>query len=248
MEPSLVLRYSDEVCSPNRQQTFDIVLIVKTAPQNIAIRDLFRAHVKAQRDHKRVGLAFLMGQSKTVQLESNDDIVAANFIDSYANLTSKTVAGLRWASTFCQNATSFFMFMDDDHRVNLNLLLKEVDFLSTSTKPVYGGFVWRNSWVHRRGKWAVSRKDIPFPKYPDFAAGPGYILDKRTLTRMAIASAFTRKTFSEDIYIGLLAVRLRDVKPRRINGIMNHVSCGFSSKIPEVPDCMVGYTKKLQKH
>ena len=46
-----------------------------------------------------------------------------NFIDSYGNLTLKTMMGLKWASRYCWRA-KFVYKVDDDMFVNVENLLK----------------------------------------------------------------------------------------------------------------------------
>lgn len=42
-----------------------------------------------------------------------DDIVVANFMDSYDNLTLKTMASLEWVDTYC-NQSEHILKTDDD--------------------------------------------------------------------------------------------------------------------------------------
>ena len=51
------------------------------------------------------------------------DIIMENFIDSYGNLTLKTMMGLKWASRYCGRA-KFVYKVDDDMFVNVQNLLK----------------------------------------------------------------------------------------------------------------------------
>ena len=57
--------------------------------------------------------------------ESNtfDDILQENFIDSYENLTYKTIMGFKWAVTNCRSA-QFIMKTDDDMYVNVPEVVK----------------------------------------------------------------------------------------------------------------------------
>ena len=54
------------------------------------------------------------------------DLVQENFVDSYRNLTLKTLMAIRWASTYCSNA-NFVLKIDDDVLVNPSPLLEYLD-------------------------------------------------------------------------------------------------------------------------
>ena len=63
------------------------------------------------------------------------DIVQEDFIDSYRNLTVKSIMALKWATKYCKNAKLIFK-MDDDTLVNTFLLLKllkEKQFLKSKS-------------------------------------------------------------------------------------------------------------------
>ena len=71
-------------------------------------------------------LAFMLGYSTDklyqdrIRNESllHGDIVQGNFLDSYKNLTYKTVLGHMWVSSFCTQA-EFVMKADDDIYLDL---------------------------------------------------------------------------------------------------------------------------------
>ena len=58
------------------------------------------------------------------------DILQEDFVDSYMNLTLKSVMGLKWASRRCPSAR-FLMKTDDDMFVNVPKLL---DYLTKAQK------------------------------------------------------------------------------------------------------------------
>ncbi len=54
------------------------------------------------------------------------DLVQENFLDSYRNLTLKTLMGIRWASIYCANA-KFIVKIDDDVVLNPYFLVNYLD-------------------------------------------------------------------------------------------------------------------------
>ena len=53
------------------------------------------------------------------------DIVLADFVDTYSNLTLKTLSMLKWINTYCDDA-DYFLKADDDVFVNIPLLVHEL--------------------------------------------------------------------------------------------------------------------------
>ena len=64
---------------------------------------------------------------------THQDLVQGNFIDSYYNLTLKTMMGLKWASVICSNS-KFYFFADDDQYISTRNVIK---FLSDPNRNVY---------------------------------------------------------------------------------------------------------------
>ncbi|XP_016118684.1 beta-1,3-galactosyltransferase 1-like, partial [Sinocyclocheilus grahami] len=88
----------------------------------------------------RIITLFLLGRStdavlnQMVEQESEifHDIVVEDFIDSYHNLTLKTLMGMRWVATFC-NQAKYVMKTDSDIFVNMDNLVYKL--LKPATKP-----------------------------------------------------------------------------------------------------------------
>jgi len=55
-----------------------------------------------------------------------DDLIVANFMDSYDNLTLKTMSALEWVDTYC-NQSEFVLKTDDDMFINVPNLLSFID-------------------------------------------------------------------------------------------------------------------------
>lgn len=88
---------------------------------------------------KKFPLFFITGKSENETildgLENEkrlyDDLIVANFMDSYDNLTLKTMATLEWIDTYC-NQSEFVLKTDDDMFINVPNLLKFIDRIEVS--------------------------------------------------------------------------------------------------------------------
>ncbi|KAB7494981.1 Beta-1,3-galactosyltransferase 1, partial [Armadillidium nasatum] len=108
------------------------------------------------------------------------DLIQEDFVESYMNLTLKTVMGIKWASLHCSRA-SYVMKTDDDIFVNVPLLTTH---LTNSFKPVNG-----------------DPSALLPPAHPLFAAGAGYVFSGGLLPHLFEASKHIRIIPVEDVYI-----------------------------------------------
>ena len=63
------------------------------------------------------------------------DVVREDFLDTYQNLTLKTLAGVKWAGQFCGQA-EFVMKTDDDMYVNLDNMMEYLKREHTTSNKV----------------------------------------------------------------------------------------------------------------
>ncbi|XP_069125040.1 beta-1,3-galactosyltransferase 5-like isoform X2 [Argopecten irradians] len=209
------------ICSKG-ESTY-LVILVPSIQTNIeerrAIRNSWGSVARGNhwpRHHMNVSikLVFLFGEDPTMknnrvaQLESDmyGDVVQADFIDTYANLTRKMLMGLHWVSTRCADA-EYVLKADEDTFVNIPIL---VDVLKQTRHPAYQGVVLGHvnagGIVKRLGRWNVKKADYPFPHYPPYTAGNTYVISANIAASLFRTSEFMPYIPIEDAYItGILA-------------------------------------------
>ncbi|XP_033210340.1 beta-1,3-galactosyltransferase brn [Belonocnema kinseyi] len=123
-------------CNDLEYLSLRIVFLVKSSMENFDRRIAIRNSWGFEKRFFDVSskTVFLLGirpgeeelQAK-IKLESQkyQDIVQADFVDSYFNNTIKTMTGFRWASEECSNS-KFYMFVDDDIYVSVKNVLRFV--------------------------------------------------------------------------------------------------------------------------
>ena len=141
------------------------------------------------------------------------DILLGDYVDTYFNLTFKTVSNLRWLSTFCDKTHhDTLMLLDDDHRVNLSMVKR---FLHNTPKSVKRqsvfGFVMTEDKPERSRikKCFLSKREFPMNKFPPYPLGSSQFIGADVIDDMAIASAYTRYDyFPEDVFLGVIGFKL----------------------------------------
>ena len=94
---------------------------------------------------------------------------------------------------------------DDDVFINMPAVLNLLNKSSTPKEKLYMGFVYKNPVVQRKGKWLVTREEYNETHFPNFCAGPGFILS-RDVVRLFVDIFDTIPKFKiDDVYVGMLA-------------------------------------------
>ncbi|XP_077375038.1 beta-1,3-galactosyltransferase 2-like [Festucalex cinctus] len=150
-------------------------------------------------------------QQRMLQEESQKyhDIIQQDFLDSYNNLTLKTLMGLHWVARYCSRA-SYVLKTDSDMFVNTeNLILK---LLRPELKPkrnYFTGMVIHGDKPIRdkMSKWYVSKEEYPEAKYPNFCSGTGYVLSGDMALKIFMTSPRVRRVHLEDVHVAKLGLK-----------------------------------------
>lgn len=129
-------------------------------------------------------------------------MIQSDFLDSYKNLTIKTMVMFEWLSTHCPN--SFYaMKIDSDIFLNVPNLVK---MLWDAPRQLYmTGFVVRHAYIVRlkTSKWFMPYSVFPESSYPPYAMGLGYVFSMDLPKKIIEASAHVKALYIEDVYVGL---------------------------------------------
>ncbi|XP_002738327.1 beta-1,3-galactosyltransferase 1-like [Saccoglossus kowalevskii] len=158
----------------------------------------------------RVATMFLLGNDNNDKLrkmvrhekEQFDDIIMGDFVDSYHNLTLKSIMGLKWARYYCPKA-KYVLKTDDDVFVNYVAM---VNFLLSSNRSDFAvGYVYLHESPNRNAshKWFMSPELFPSNEYPPFCSGTGYVMSSDVLQRTYDAALQTPLLPLEDVYVGV---------------------------------------------
>lgn len=198
-----------------------LIIIVASAPANQrarqAIRDTWGGEVEVSR--LRVMTLFMVGVSPDPGLSKllieeareRGDLVQGRFVDTYSNLTLKTLSMLGWARRFCPQA-HFTAKVDDDVLFNPSALLR---FLNKSRNPYEQGDLYLGR-VHLRvapdrdpdSKHYLPSGAYPPSVFPDYCSGTAYVLSRSALLKIALAASalpLSTPLPPEDVYVGLCA-------------------------------------------
>ncbi|NXY56102.1 B3GL1 acetylgalactosaminyltransferase, partial [Callaeas wilsoni] len=199
-----------------------LVILVASSPGDVKARQAIR-RTWGSRDSwwgQRILTLFLLGQDtqredKAAALSVEDesilygDIIRQDFMDTYDNLTLKTIMAFQWLSEFCSNAR-FFMKTDTDVFINTPNLVKFLLRLNSS-ENVFTGYPFMDNFAYRGfdKKRYISYEEYPFKLYPPYCSGLGYILDGKLALRTYELMGHVKPLKFEDIYVGICLNILR---------------------------------------
>lgn len=130
------------------------------------------------------------------------DLLQQDFLDTYNNLTLKTLMGMEWVAKHCPNAT-YVMKADCDVFLNLDYLVRRL--LLPPKTNFMTGYIYRNTGPLRSKayKWYVPHEVYPNATYPPYCGGPGYVFSA-DVARKVYAVAQTLPLINmEDAFVGL---------------------------------------------
>lgn len=199
-----------EVCEVNSPF---LVLMVPVAPKDVLARDAIRATWGKDRvvQGETVLTLFVLGLDKSHDVEKlqqenqeHDDLIQSNFLDTYHNLTIKTMVIMDWLATRCPGA-AYAMKVDSDMFLNVDnlvIMLKKPGI--PHNNYLTGMLMWNRPVVRsKNSKWYVPEELYPEPRYPTYTLGMGYVFSNDLPAKLVEASKFIKPFNIEDAYIGM---------------------------------------------
>ena len=222
--------FRNYIYTPNPcNNQYDLLIMIKSKYNHFEQRRVIRAtwgntNIVYQ-DSLTICTVFVLGCSSkshyrfSSERHSYHDILLIDMIDSYYNNTLKTISSTRWASN--NSVSNFVLFVDDDYFVNIENMLKLVLLLKQRhhTKSIFiGKKNTRNGPArNRKSKWYISLKQYQYDRYPPWISGGSFLISVDLIRKLKIAMEYTKLFIFDDIYLAIVAYRLK-VMPRNHNG------------------------------
>lgn len=190
-----------------------MIVFVISAVGNFKEREAIRETWGGFAVEKGAIVLFLVGDTlnRTVQekiLEEDEkylDIIQGEYIDSYYNLTLKTMSMMKWVSDNCEKI-KFVFKVDDDVFVNMKAI---VDFSELRYfKSAIIGNIARKWAPHRNpvNKWYIPKSIYKEMRYPNFATGTSYLFTGDAAKPLYETSIKMTPWYLEDVFMtGIVA-------------------------------------------
>ena len=242
----------DQICD---EQTDMVIIVHSSAPftdRRRAIRRTWGSVVNGgEWPHNRtiglnLKLAFIFGLHKDPawnahlrrENEELGDVIQGDFLDTYKNMTLKSLLGLKWVVNHCPSAT-YLLKSDDDMFINIPYLIETLHY--RNMRRTIMGPLCLGSPVYRKGKWGIKKDDFPFSRYPPYEAGSAYVITGDIIAELFETSEYVPAIFIDDVYItGILG---------RIIGVDHAQQRGFAYWPTKAPvPCHIIYDDVITGH
>ena len=228
------------ILQPNKAHTSAngslIEAFVISAPQHFERRSTIRSTWANTTLFPQIQTVFMLGVASQPDINRKleeealkyNDIVQADFMDTYYNLTLKTLMGLKWMAANKHDQTPFVLKIDDDVVVNSFQLVPFLNnYLATNRAKMPENKLICKSWPRavvtrqKSSKFYIADDEYRQDYFPQYCDGPAYIMSaemSEKLYEMGTSDEFRRLFKFEDIFIGMLADKLNstfvDLTPR----------------------------------
>ncbi|XP_023232064.1 beta-1,3-galactosyltransferase 1-like [Centruroides sculpturatus] len=185
-----------KINQPNKckQVNYSIAFIIPSTAGRISERNAIRETWGGYAKEAGIPVLFLLGrpflqhQQKYIEMENalHQDIVQVKCIDTYRNLSLKSVAMMKWVSEYCFN-TAYILKADDDMLINVNRLLQT--FYNENYKRTIFGRIMSDLAPHRLKKNSAkilyeTSLELPYLHLEDVFM-TGVVADKAGIKRVA---------------------------------------------------------------
>ncbi|XP_065332402.1 beta-1,3-galactosyltransferase 1-like [Cloeon dipterum] len=219
----------------------------------LAIRETWGSPANVSDETLR--LAFLLGDTESLELQNKveaesgkyGDIIQEGFLDTYNNLTLKSVMLLKWVRSHCRHA-QYVMKTDDDMYVNLPKLITYLqedlakfrpriakptavelpattltsslpDFADSLSELLVGTLICNAQPIsNARSKWYAPKYMFEGRRYPKYLSGTGYVMSARVVKKLFDAALHTPLFHLEDVYITGICSKAAKIRPHDHGG------------------------------
>lgn len=208
---------SADVC-PDLGKNVKLLIAITSAPSHDSAREAIRKTWGSFARRKDVAIAFMLGSisnetiNKKLEEEQNlyGDIIRGKFIDTYDNLTLKTISILEWVDNYCPKA-GFVLKTDDDMFINESRLLAFIAKHNPEQKTIYGRLAKKWKPIrNKKSKYYISPQQYKPPVFPDFTTGPAYLLPANLAKPLYLSALNHTYLKLEDVFLtGIVANGLK---------------------------------------
>ncbi|XP_047000669.1 beta-1,3-galactosyltransferase 1-like [Schistocerca americana] len=210
-----------DICSKKLFLLIVVCSAVGNFEARAAIRQTWASAPIVTEKASAIRVAFLLGVLKhntlqeQVEKESvlHKDIIQEDFLDTYYNLTLKTVMLLKWTVKNCP-FVHYIMKADDNTFINIESLVHLLHSKGT-TGLLMGDLICGAHPVsdsHRK-MYAPSYM-YPRRVYPNYLSGAGYVMSNDVVKQLYTAALQTQLFHLEDVYVTGLCSKAAGIHPR----------------------------------
>ncbi|ENN74230.1 beta-1,3-galactosyltransferase 5 [Dendroctonus ponderosae] len=233
---------SSDVCA-DLGKGVKLLVAITSAPSHDSAREAIRKTWGSFASRKDVAIAFMLGSiaNETINKKLDEeqtlygDIIRGKFVDTYDNLTLKTISILEWVDNYCPKA-AFVLKTDDDMFINVSRLLAFIAKHKPEQKIIYGRLAKKWKPIrNKKSKYYISPQQYKPPVFPDFTTGPAYLLPANLAKPLYLSALNHTYLKLEDVFLtGIVADGLKIKRvhaPEFLNKRVSFTPCNVQKEI-----------------
>uniref|UniRef100_A0A1I8MPA0 Galactosyltransferase n=1 Tax=Musca domestica TaxID=7370 RepID=A0A1I8MPA0_MUSDO len=218
----------EQIC-PNKGDKLKLLILITSAQTHtearLAIRQTW-GHFGTRRD---VSTAFILGRTTNATINEAltqenmiyGDLIRGHFIDSYNNLTLKTLSSLEWVDNHCPKA-KYILKTDDDMFINVPKLLQFLDAHAKDKRVIYGRLAKKWKPIrNKKSKYYISTGQFNAAVFPPFTTGPAYVLTSDIVHELYVRSLHQVYLKLEDVFTTGIVAQQLGIKRVHVNEFLN---------------------------
>ncbi|CAH2273075.1 beta-1,3-galactosyltransferase 2-like, partial [Pelobates cultripes] len=169
------------------------------------------------------------------------DIIQQDFLDTYYNLTLKTLMGMEWVAKFCSSA-SYMIKIDSDMFLNVEYLIHQVLRPELPVQTNYfTGQIYSNKRPIRSkaNKWYMPPEIYPNKTYPPFCVGSGYVFSADLAKKIYEIAQVVPAIPLEDVFMGICLYVLNIAPTYTPGNVFNRY--GINYNLASMAECLLVY-------
>lgn len=214
---------------PNFGKEMDLVIIIMSAPTHLEARMAIRQTWGHFGQRSDISILFMLGATMDSKVETilrkeqktYNDVIRGKFLDSYSNLTLKTISTLEWVDNYCSKV-KFLLKTDDDMFINVPRLQAFTIKHARDKNVIFGRLAKKWKPIrNKKSKYFVSQAQFKYAVFPDFTTGPAYLLSSDIVRKLYDAALDQTYLKLEDVFVtGIVADKL-GIKRIHANEFLN---------------------------
>ena len=220
--PDVILA-NNTICDRN----LDVLIYIQSHWKNFMKRRILRNTWASKSTFVKVNVsvAFILGKPETVsdQIKINTeqliygDIIEADFLESYQNISLKSKIAMRWIHEHCASS-KYIVKTDDDMFVNIFEVFEHILPSINSSKNVIACHVKGEGTSRiirdKNSKWYIPEKFFPnMTTFPRFCTGYAVIMTSTLMNNLYKASRHAAAVPVDDVYMfGVLTQEIKDIE------------------------------------
>lgn len=222
------LDVNPQLC-PDEGESIKLLIIITSAHSHqdarLSIRQTW-GHYGTRRD---VAIAFILGRTNNKTLENYlnqenyiyGDLIRGHFVDSYNNLTLKTISALEWVDHNCPQA-KFVLKTDDDMFINVPKLMAFLDKHQKDKRVIFGRLAKKWKPIrNKKSKYYVSNGQFAAMIFPPFTTGPAYVMSADVIHDLYIKALQQTYLKLEDVFTTGIVAQQLSIKRIHVNEFLN---------------------------